>query len=261
MARRVAVVGSGPAGLFAALAAINEGARVDIHTPHWAKPAVPPGVFVLHDAMGLPLPSAQYMEVRRYGGDAAAYANKVYGDSTHPTSWSRQGPGLVYDGARAIGLVWDILKGAVSITERSCRMDDVLRMADGGEYDLVVNTAPLSVLSDQWALLPLTNAWVYTGTAPSDECYMMYHANPCVPWYRASAAFGRFTLEFSTLTMARNYFGADIRLAMVNKVRHASDLKLPERPRLVYTGRQGAWDKDKLSHHGYSDTLRALRTL
>jgi hypothetical protein len=249
--KRVTVLGSGPAGLFAALAALDYGAIVTVRTLSWQQPtANNAGVFVLESDINLPLRKRE-VRIIGTGGDGRDYSQKLYGDAEHPNSfpgWCIDGSPYAdyetkYDGVQALGMAWDIVQGGVAIEEKPVTLADIEQI----DADLVVSTVPYNLLANL-PHLSYRCAWVRDGEAPADESYIMYNAHPHVPWYRASAVFGRFTLEYATEQPG---------LRMVRKVMRRSK-PLPAIDRVLFTGRFGAWDKSKLSDSAYHDTMNAL---
>lgn len=256
----VVVLGSGPAGTFAALAALDAGARVSVFglgETYMRPNSGAAGVFLLADDIGLPLRSAQVSIIGR-GGMPCDYSTKVYADPDMPNSfgvgrrWQRY-----YDGAQALDMAWDIVHSAATYERKDANVLDAIEFAK--HCDLVVNTIPLDALMGGGVKLPCVPAWVYKGEAPVDEAYMLYHANETVPWYRASAAFGRFTLEYAHKPlMLGPGFSPYTHLRKVMPSPIADKFKASAPANVLFTGRFGAWDKRKLSHHAYTDTLSAL---
>lgn len=254
----VAVLGAGPAGLFAALAALNNGCRVTIYSKEWQRPGPEAaGVFVLHDSMDLPLESFVVREIA-VGGTAADYAKKVYGSETVPTSF-RPGNGTAYyySGKQAIQFAWDIVSISAEYRKKEIAGADLSLLA--GQHQLVVSTVPLPILmpSRVW---PYAEAFVKQSKAPLEESFILQHANPSVPFYRCSAVEGTFTMEFPPK------YDDDPGLRKVRKVMPHDNAQFLEHirgalPNVVYTGRFGAWDKGKLSHHAFDDTVEAIHAV
>lgn len=254
----VAVLGAGPAGIFAALAALNNGCRVTIYSVVWQRPSPEAaGVFVLHDSMDLPLEPFAVREIA-VGGTAKDYARKVYGDEAVPTSFHPgNAMGTYYSGKSAIQFAWDIVSISVEYRERTITAADLGTLA--GQHKLVVSTVPLPILftSRYW---PYAEAFVKQSKAPEGESFILQHANPSVPFYRCSAVDGTFTMEFPPK------YDDDPSLHKVRKVMpHDNEQFLAHireaLPNVVFTGRFGAWDKGKLSHHAFDDTVAAIHVV
>jgi hypothetical protein len=261
--KKLAVIGSGPAGMFAGWAGIWSGWHVTFHTPAWVKAkSSSAGVFFLHHDLGLPLRSAK-VDVRYFGGEPEDYRRKIYGEADVVSSLEKiwdDDDETYWDGAQAIDMVWDIMEtarqsGAVEVVDHAANADFV-KLAKF-TYDAVVNTAPLNALLD--IALPYRDAWVHVGAAPPDESYMLYNAHPGMPWYRAAAAFGRFTLEYNEKPPEpRTVF--PVRKVMPITPAQRAEIEA-EFEGVLLTGRFGAWDKSKLSHHAFNDTADLLEKL
>lgn len=251
---KVAIVGSGPAALTAMWAAMQRhDTSIDMFSPADDGP-LNAGVFYLHDPMDLPL-RVQEIEIRGFGGTAADYAAKVYGDSTVETSFPVSADlANAWDAMQAFELLRDVRDtSAIGRIKQSIAWQDFDHLSQ--QYDLVVNTAPLSALGlsidltqSPWS----SSAWVKAGVAPADECYMLYSAHPAVEWYRCSAVHGRFTMERATRPVDETGW------RRVVKVERTPALgQLPAN--VLLTGRNGAWDKHKLTHHVFDDVIEAMR--
>lgn len=262
---RVAILGGGPAGLLAAWAVVDAGHHPIIHERRPHKPdGTTAGVFYLHADCHLPLRKQNVHVVVSGGGTDSverqlAYEEKVYGtrNSTHVSLPTIDLVESAYDGMQALGLCWDITHQFIAEHEL-LGWQHVLAMAE--RYELVINTIPLNLLlpEKEWKSQEAT---IYRSDAPLDESYMLYNVNPAVPWYRASAVFGVFTLEYSlaiSRTDMREPQRKEGRYVKVRKVIDSPDAMPDLPPNVLLTGRYGAWSKSKLSHHAYYDTMRRL---
>ncbi len=255
--KTVTILGFGPSGLTAAYAALTKGWKVNIiNEQGLTKPtAASAGVYILHERMGLPL-RQRLLTYHAFGGGAHDYALKVYGQVRDdvsfpdiPESGLAQG---VYDSAQAIDMMYDIVMSAFPISFRR-KLAGPMPVVEAAvrsisETDLYISTLPLNQFAPE--LCSSMPAWVTTGEAPADETYIMYNAHPQMEWYRASAAFGRFTLEF-----CQNPNISDAR--RVTKVAGLRDqLKVPKD--WLLTGRFGRWEKGYLTHQVYNDVRAFL---
>lgn len=258
---RVAVLGAGPSGLLAAWAVVNAGHEPVIFDKNPRKPdGSTAGVYYLHEPCNLPLRSRAVAIHVSGGADSEerrrSYALKVYGDtSTEVSIPSYNSVQTAYDGMQAMDFCWDIVGKFVNQKDivgwGPPHSASILGYAE--DFQLVINTIPLNILIPEvfwkWEI-----ATIYRSTAPADESYMMYQANLQIPWYRASAIFGQFTLEYpgtySDLPSSAESGGKYVR---VKKVVPSPDA-MPEVPEnVLLTGRYGAWDKNKLSHDAFYD--------
>lgn len=248
----ILVAGAGPAGLMAMHAALERGhgvRLVDIRDPK--TPPVNAGVFYLTPNCNLPLRST-YLTITGYGaltGLSEAYSRKVYRRPDVHNSMVRFQHQTVWDAQQAIEFLWDIAEtsGAYrQLPEPVNSRGHLERLADFYGCSAVVNTIPMPQLYPSLHYDYVT-AYVKTGTAPADEAWMMMHANPQVSWYRCSAVFGRFSMERTT--------PADGYTAVKKVIGFKGRETVPASDRnILYTGRQGAWNKSKTIDSAYTDT-------
>jgi len=240
---KVTVLGAGPSGLFASLAVLNAGYSLTVCERNPRKPdASNAGVYFLHDDCDLPLRHRD-VDIIPLGGNWQDYGAKVYTNRTQQVSFpSNRHTERAYDGMQALAMAWDIVHPFVKQGEVSSSW------LENNEVDYIVNTVPLNILYPE-RLWRSKAASIYRGIAPEDESYMLYHANSNIRWYRASALFGVFTMEY-----VREMEGYQ----KVRKVINSPNSMPKPKPNILLTGRFGAWDKRKLSHHAYYDTLKWL---
>lgn len=217
------------------------------------------GVFYLHSDIGLPLRKTHF-RTSGFGGTAKDYASKVYRAPLLKTSFpSRPYYSDAWDGHQALDLVWDIVQTHAKVERRRVNYSDVALQARMSQSTLVVNTIPLDALAHPED--GYTGKWnsqtvfIHTGVAPEHESYVIYSAHKDALWYRASAMFGRFVMEFQTKPSHEK-----AKVYPVKKVFPSSDALdcLGTLPNLLLTGRYGAWDKDKLSDSAYRDVSEWL---
>ena len=256
---KVLVLGGGPSGLLAAWGAMCAGHEPEIidRNPLSAEKWQPKGAFFLHDDCRLPLRETKVQIIpvgtKKPIDLVAAYRKKVYGGENSGLTVSIP-PGklnvVAYDGGQAVRMLGDILWPHMKQAEIGS-WDVVLGLCHDCEW--VINTIPLNYLLPGFKSV---YSAVRTGEAPEHESYMLYNANPVVPWYRASAVFGKFALEYipgyeHTCDGEENWVG-------VTKVLPSSEA-MPEKPmNLLLTGRYGAWDKSKMAHSAFYDTFQWL---
>lgn len=266
--KRVTVLGAGPSGLMAAWAALEHGADVAIWDRDGAAALdrvrsgqVSAGVLLLHDHCNIPgvASNRRMVHYTVLGQDvqsdeqlAADYQMKVYGHVLdHPPSF------IKYHGLRE---EWDGV-GAVAtlshIVEPLIRRHPIDRLADQFGFvqskrssDLIISTIPLSVYLPD---LPSVPVWVDNRAAPEHESYVWYVPHPHLPWYRVSAAFGRFTAEYA------GEYGHDHRMVQkpLPPPRSAAQW-MEDHPGVLFTGRMGAWDQHLELHTTYGQVAEAL---
>lgn len=259
---KVAVLGAGPAGLLAAWAVIDTGHEPVVLEKNPHKPdGKTAGVYFLDDKCNLPIRRRE-VEILTSGGQDVverqrSYERKVYGDLHRETKPYHVGPTrqVGYDGMQALGLCWDIVHPFIRRQEVA-DWNEVMRCCE--EYEVVVNTIPLDVLlpDREWRH---QRALIYRATAPDEESYVLYNSNPCVSWYRASAVFGVFTLEYPHGVRLEDVkkegsTGTYVRVKKVVDSPLAMPVDLPDN--LLLTGRFGAWAPRKNSHHAYYDVVK-----
>lgn len=249
--RRIAIFGAGPSGLAAAWAVIQTGNEPVIIDRVPAGVAIAPsaGVFYLHDSLDLPLSWAT-VQIAGLGGDAVAYAAKVYGDESIQTSFPRRKQHeTAYNAEQAFNYIRDIIRSANFryIQAQIAGLEELRSYAEG--FDGAVSTLPLDALGVEGCRY--RRAWVVVSEAPRDEAYMLYNAHPAIPWYRAAAVFGRFTMEY--LSPPDNDSAIPLKKVV------ARDAPLPDLgENVLFAGRFGCWDKRILAHDVYRDVLRWL---
>jgi len=260
---KVAVLGAGPAGLLASWAVIDAGHELTTFEKSPRKPdGLTAGVYYLHSDCNLPLRRRE-VDVIGSGGTTEEerrenYRRKVYGEQTVPVSIpGHRQTDIAYDGMQALALCWDVVHPFI-VHEKLRHWIDVVGLSKN--YDLVVNTVPLNALLPdiEWRY---EQATIYRGVAPPDESYMLYQASPAVPWYRASAMFGVFTMEY-----AMTYRDESMRLPPKEEGQYVRVKKVIDTPEsmpvlpdnVMLTGRFGAWSKSNLSHHAYEHVMRRL---
>ncbi len=262
------VLGAGPSGLMAAWAMMERGHSVDIldkdagAADRLKSGRVNAGVFLLHELCGL-TPLRGHATGVRYEllGDAEGYREKVYPD--HPdvvTSLRKYGRGktqVEYNALDAVALLLDLVgdrvhKSSVDLSSPSVR-DTV-----SGE-DFVISTVPLSVFVADPG--PSTVVSVKTGEAPAKEGYVWYNGLPNFPWYRASAAFGRFTLEFPGDVPVPARDQVVVRKPIAPSADGARFMDAMHEDDWLFAGRYGAWNKMKELHTVYEDTRSFARYL
>jgi len=270
---KVCVLGAGPAGLMAAYAAIEAGHEVKVIDKaiaydigqRLASGQLNAGVFLLHDRCGL-LPLWGRDEPVIYGvmgGDlrrtselGREYSLKVYGAPNVDTSINKYGlagPRIEYDGTAATWLLFDIVKPF--IVQGDVTLDTLI--AELNNNDRVISTVPLSVLHP--GEMPHVQAWVKHGSNKG-ESYVWYAPQPALAWYRASAAFGRFTLEWPGHIDQPDPGARRIVKPIKPSPEGQAFIDAWEATNhVLFTGRFGRWDKSIEQHNVYEAVLEFLR--
>lgn len=203
---KVAVVGAGPSGMFAAWAAVQYGCDVKLfdRDPSIISAGTSHGVFGLWDSCDLFLSQKQYVKCGAIGAKGLkadevneAYALKVYQDSSITASIAKYTSSEIlecYNHAEAYQQILEIVGTERIFQYQVESLQDVLNLLD--TYEVVINTLPAPLLFPQY-VWPKKTAFIYHANAPEDESFMIYNVNDHIPWYRCSAIFGKFSMEYA----------------------------------------------------------------
>jgi hypothetical protein len=265
---KVAVLGCGPAGLFAAHAAVESGHDVRIFSVKRKSHMF--GAQYLHCWIhGLTQPQPEYRILYLLNGKEEEYARKVYGDTppdfVSPAQLEGEHPG--WDIRRAYDRAWarysDLIEPIEKLTARRL-WGMVFDKATLGWASRVISTVPapdVCMYPDQhtfssrqvWAIGDAPERGVACPVEVLPES-VVCDGTPDVGWYRASNIGGYRTAEWPG---DRRPPYEDI--AEVTKVvRTNCDCWRAEG--FWRTGRYGAWDKKLLTHHAYWSILDAFRS-
>lgn len=263
---KVAVVGGGPAGLFAAWASIQWGCSVKVFDKNPEKIGVGQnhGVFALFDECDLFLSQKQEIQVGVIGGHnlkvselAAAYSRKVYGEEIENSSiasYMGNPRRLVYNHAEAYDQILEFLGRENIVGGFEIKgMGAYDRLLDD-DYDLIISTIPAPVLfpTDTW---PSSKAWIFHSDAPKEEGFMIYNVNEFIPWYRCSAILGHFTMEYAQEpSNGKNHI--QVTKVLDPPVSPKNLMGPYYRDQIWFTGRYGAWQKDMLTENVYYNVLK-----
>jgi len=200
-------------------------------------------------------PAGQIRTIRV--GEAAGYAQRVYGNAQHVTSWEKVRPlADAWDLRKTYDAAWEQFKNSIA--------DITLGPHDIAEYtanfDLVISTIPL------WAIC--TNPKMHRfNSVPilvkkdigPEEVIKTKHPNWVVyngstgpaDWYRASSIFGHTSVEARSIP------------ALMNKAHWESGFKVVStncdcHPNVVRAGRMGKWTGGVLTHHAFATTIEVL---
>lgn len=262
---RVAVLGCGPAGLFAAHAAMQSGHQVAIYSVKRKSEMF--GAQYLHKSIPMLTPYAPEFAVRYWlDGSDIGYAEKVYGelppDFVSPSKLA--GKHMGWDIRRAYDRAWDMYERRIVDTGK---LDPALLVGlyrDKLQYaDQVISTIPANVICYETGIhtFQARVAWAI-GDAPERgvECPVSVPENtvecdgtPDRSWYRAANIRGFKTCEWPE----------DVKppyddVAQVTKVIR-TNCNCYQKMGWWRTGRYGAWDKKLLTHHAYWDILKAFQ--
>ena len=263
---RVVILGCGPAGLFAAHAAVLAGHEIEIYSR--CRKSEMFGAQYLHEAIpGLSEGSGFLLEYF-LEGSPEGYAQKVYGD-VPPDFVSPEklvGVHQVWDIRAAYDRSWVLYGEKVVNVDRITARDLVEATRPGGFLAgaRVISTIPARSICRRPAFhtFAVREAWA-VGDAPERgvacpitvaEDTVVCDGTPDTGWYRASNIRGFRTAEWPE---ERRPPVTDI--AKISKVvRTNCDCWKAEG--FWRTGRYGTWDKRVLTHHAFWEILGAFRS-
>lgn len=289
---KVAILGSGPAGLFAAQAAINSGAT-DLTIFSNAGISSMYGAQYLHKPIpGLPANSRK-MDYQLVG-DVFGYRHKVYGaeSAVEVSPVTLEGSHEIWDIRAAYRAAWNSLRDlVVNWTITPSQLSHALyghHWVNLKRFDLVVSSIPRRFLCSNLNrhIFNYTSIWA-AGSAPELGIHYPPDMNPSLGndgrypflpfrthrdivicsgvesdrWYRASRIFGRVTIEWPLDRRPIEFEGMKP-ARVVKPISHTctcftegGDAKI------IFVGRYGKWEKGVLSHDAYFDTEAAIRGL
>ncbi len=256
--RPVLVLGCGPAGLFAAHAAVSLGYEVAVWSQKRQSPLY--GAQYLHT----PIPGLgdhRSIEVLyALSGTTDGYQEKVYGPMPVPfvspqrllgyrNAWDIRS---AYNDA--VATYWDRVVN-LKISGRTIEM-----LARTSNPPLIINSIPLQHLCLKPGQHFFTQREIWAaGDAPDlgiscpvevPPARVQLDGTPDVSWYRASNVFSHRTVEWAGETKPP--------LSGVARVRKPIDTNCDCHRDMLRVGRYGKWKKGVLSHEAYTDVLTAL---
>lgn len=265
---KVAILGCGPSGMFAAHAAVEEGHDVRI----FSKPrkSFMRGAQYLHE----PIPGLSedpFSIDYRIKGSVDGYREKVYGPGSEVevspetligvhSAWDiREAYDAAWDRYSGLILPWDAQKDWIPQT-----------------FDLVFSTIPATLLCSSMDKSELTTeeeleaakckfsseTILSTSKAPhplGEEDNVVLCSGGDDFWYRAARIHGWETTEYPMSIIKRFprevLFGDDL----VHEVVKPISTTCICRPEIIRSGRYGKWTKGVLSHESYFDMKEVLR--
>jgi hypothetical protein len=252
---RIAVVGSGPAGLLAAHCALQLGAsEVKIFSNG--------GKSILYGAQYLhaPIPGiTTHIPVAlvdyQLKGSVEGYRAKVYGDSwdgrVSPDEYGNEEPHAAWDIRAAYSKLW-VMYGNLVRSER-CNSNWIFQ---NRRHDIVFWTAPATHLcqdlthefKSQMILARGDGTSSYDVERYAPHNTIMCSGRPEDRWYRISNILGHKTVEWSIRE----------RIAGSVQVRKPLSTTCNCWPQIVRLGRYGAWRKGYLVHEVMADVAKAM---
>lgn len=268
--KRAAVLGCGPAGLFAAHALMRNGWGVSIYSNKRRSEMY--GAQYLHRPIpGLSVADPVEVDYRLIGGSAEQYRSKVYGNDATARS-SVETLDSKHQG-------WDIREAYFNAWERYFPIitdlavtPQVLGVYRAGEqiespigiplhdFQVIVNSIPLDRLCyyPEVHRFEARNVWAI-GDAPERGIFAPYRAKPntveCnasrdVGWYRASNVFGYTTVEWPDRSKPPLQGVSSVTKPIRTSCTCYATTKM-QGYAFVNVGRYGTWTKGVLAHDAY----------
>lgn len=253
--RVAAVLGCGPAGLFAAHALVESGWDVTIFSNKRRSQMF--GAQYLHDPIP-GLPSIHTTVDYALTGTVEGYRRKVYGGMPVGVVSPEHllGPHKAYDIRAAYYAAWGKYESLIH-HEPGMGPLEVGDLLEGSIFGLVVSSLPATSVCYQAHRFAAQRVWAI-GDAPERGVFCPIIAPPNTvvcngdtppSWYRASNVFGYKTCEWPEHPKPPI---SD--LAEVTKPIKTDCTCFTDDKRYMRVGRFGTWTKGVLSHHAYIDT-------
>ena len=261
--RRAAVLGCGPAGLFAAHALVEVGWEVDIFSNKRRSEMF--GAQYLHAPIhGL----VERGTVLRYEllGSPEGYRRKVYGDRPDVTSVSPEqyaGHHEAWDIRAAYYDAWDryadLIRHRPGIDHRG-----IEELLNANVYKLILSSLPAPVIcyrrhqfrSQQvWAIGDAPERGIFSPVKPGGADKVICNGQTTPAWYRASNVFGYNTVEWPE----GNKPPISNVASVIKPISTDCDCWTGPRPILHRIGRYGTWTKGVLSHQAYDKAKELAR--
>jgi hypothetical protein len=260
------ILGSGPAGLFAAQAAIDMGGIVSIYSRGERSPLY--GAQYLHEPIpGLDCGSPQLIHYI-LKGTVAGYRDKVYGPGRDEVKVSPEtlNPNhQAWDIRSAYGHAWDRFKGLIRPVDLT--LHSMVGTVGGDQVaDLVVWSIPLQPFCVGGHGFYAQDIWAQ-GDAPELGRFCSVNVEPWTVvtngqdsprWYRASNVFGHRTAEWPGGVKPPVEGVARVSKPVATNCECWTELGGAP---VLRVGRFGTWSKGELSHQAYFKTRAELERM
>lgn len=257
---RVAVLGSGPAGLFAAFAVSTAGHHLDIFSLG-IKSSIYGAQYLHRGIPGLSVftPLSERKIDYQLRGTSEQYKKKVYGDQEVPSVSPQVFTGLQlgWDLRATYDTAWSLFYPHITVQViNKHSMKDLIHT-----YDLVITTIPASIICAGSHEFPYRQVWAI-GDAPDLDIYCPITVSPNTvvcnglespAWYRAANIFGYRTAEWP-YDVDRDQLPPKARLIR----KPVGTTCNCWRGRVLKLGRFGTWDKTELSDMAFYRTKEYL---
>jgi hypothetical protein len=267
--KRAAVLGCGPAGLFATHALVEKGWQVTVYSKRRKSHMF--GAQYLHRAIpGLTKSDPVEVEYALLGGTPEEYREKIYGPNQVTTSvqilnnnhqaWDiREAYDEAWERYSHLVIEADVTSKWLGIHSWEERAEPLTPVGLAShQYDVVISSIPMDQLCYQQHEFHSTSIWAI-GDAPERGTYAPYRApentiqcsaSPDVGWYRASNVFSHVTVEWPGRTKPPLPGIAQVTKPIANNC-NCFDWGSGFPSKFIRVGRYGQWIKGVLSHHAY----------
>lgn len=269
---RALVLGCGPAGLLAAHACKLAGLQVRVASIKQKSQLG--GAQYLHHSIPYLTPTAPDSSLVVHGwGTKRGYAQKVYGDRSHPVSWDL----MLGDRDEEVHPIWDMVKmyerlwmqwePEIIDVQLDARM--LRNLLEDGGFEIVVNSVHANTIckkkgEHEFPMQPIiispTLPDELEGDVGRDGSEIIYNGSPEDLWYRVSSVFGRDMTEWSFETpgmVKRNLdpFHDSPHMTIHKPLSTTCDCWDGE---VVKVGRFGKWSKGDLVTDAYDEVVHEL---
>lgn len=264
---QVAILGCGPAGLMVAHAVKLCGGNPVIISRRVKSEL--PGAQYLHRAIPMFCgpPDGIIRTVRT--GTAEGYAQKVYGDPSHPTSWNTaQEQTPAWDLRRVYRDLWGTYN--YHIVDREIGRGDLDKIEE--QFPLVISTVPAQLLCTKFDSLradmvngvpvPHEFRWekmYVVDWAPPEllDNTVLYSGDSAQEWYRSARVFGHVSSEATQYSLQEpaGYAEPEAKVFPLKTGLKVKGNDCDCRPEIKRAGRYGTWRKGYLTHHAFEDAL------
>jgi FAD binding domain len=253
---KVVILGCGPAGLLAAYAAEQEGAKVYIYSKK-AKSKIHGAQFLHSEIPGfedIPSTTVRFDHV----GSPDGYAKKVYGvpGGLIQTSFGKYNePITAYSMAHLYDRLWKMYSKYIIDLDVDRGIIDAI---DEDDFDLLVSTipAPALCLDPDEHFFDAQPFWIWNvpvGDTPIlSGNLIVYNGDQGTPWYRTSRLFGRSFIEYGYHSIHPNGCIPANKIIATN---------CDCRKKWLKTGRFGRWERGVLVHDAYWEVRNAMLKL
>jgi hypothetical protein len=260
---KVAVLGCGPAGLLAAHAAVITGNEVEVFS-RTEKSHIHGAQYIHEPIVKLTVGVPSRISYAKIGGPEG-YAEKVYLDRDHPTSWDHFPTGD--HPAWPMGGLYALLWSHYSHLIRGCEIDsDGLRtFMESGVFDLVFCSVPRNLLCEHTVHGPdeIAHEFKSAGVVFEPDCkvgnldnVVVYSGRESEDWYRTSRLFGHAWTEYGASLFVGENLPDDWLVGLKPTTTDCTCFN--EYEDLVRIGRFGRWEKTILVTDAFNQAMRAL---